>query len=211
MLNKEDVLNRIEELVGNRTLRKASEDWGIAPATLSTMLKERREPRFENLTKIATAEGITMEQLLLGKDVVARDDFVTIPALNVSASAGNGSYVLHETEANGIKVNKRWLHDEGLCHKDLVIINSHGDSMVPTIPEGASIIVDTKDNSYKREGVYAIRNGDELSVKRLRFDSFNNELHIISDNSVYPLWTVRKEQLGEVSVIGRVVKLLVNL
>lgn len=166
-------------------------------------------PRISSLEKICLTEDQPLEWLISGNDSLK--EFVTIPGLELAASAGDGSYVISEDESQGIKVTKHWLHEKGLCQKSLVMIKTVGDSMLPTIPEGASIIVDTTDKLYQREGVYAIRNGEELCVKRLRYDSFEQELNIISDNPLYPIRTVKSDKLVNVCVIGRVVKLLVDI
>ncbi|GAB1071133.1 LexA family transcriptional regulator [Shewanella algae] len=203
---KECVLERVKELQGDRSMAKAGNDWGIPQSTLHSWLTQGREPKLDNLERICAVEGIALEWLFTGKKS-CDSDYSVIPFIDVEVSAGNGSYVISENEASGFKVSKSWLAIEGLSNKKLVIVKTKGDSMEPTIPDGSNLIIDTERNDCQQEGVYVIRNNNDLLVKRLRFDPFNQQLHIISDNSFYTPIIVAGDKLENVSVIGKVERL----
>lgn len=207
---KNDILDRIEFLVGDRSLKKAASDWGIPQATLQTMLKSRSDPKFDNIDKIIKAENVNVEWLLSG--IEQEDDFITIPKIEIDVSAGNGSLVVSENVSEGMKVTRQWLLNEGFEHSKLVMLTARGDSMEPSIPNGASLIVDKCHASFKDEdGIFVLRIGESLFVKRLRYDHLNYELSIISDNPIYPVTQVKANQLNDICVIGKVVKLVVDL
>ncbi|MEC4727243.1 hypothetical protein HWQ46_16985 [Shewanella sp. D64] len=205
---KEDVICRIEELVAGRSLRKVSLEWGIPQPTLHNMLKNRTDPKFDTLDKIMKAENVNVEWLLTGSET--ENDFISIPRIDIEVSAGCGSYIVSELENEGMKVTQKWIINEGFLQADLVMMTAKGDSMEPSIPSGASLIIDKSQTSIKEDGVYVLRVEDALFVKRLRYDHLNYELNIISDNPIYPLSQVKKAMLNDICVIGKVVKLVVN-
>ena len=73
--------------------------------------------------------------------------------------------------------------------------------MEPTIPDGARVLLDLKDNRL-REGIFGFRLDDELRVKRLR--RINEGVEIISDNPRYEPERLVGHDLDRFAVIGRV-------
>lgn len=68
----------------------------------------------------------------------------------------------------------------------LVIITGRGDSMIPTIQPGESLIVDTGVTSYDGDGLYLINLGHGQQVKRLIDHGTEAGIHVHSDNKAYP-------------------------
>lgn len=63
---KETIKNRIQELIGSRSIRKAAADWGLTYSTLNNYLTRGSQPRIEAAKKIAEVEGVTVEWILYG-------------------------------------------------------------------------------------------------------------------------------------------------
>lgn len=151
------------------------------------------------------------------------DDFVMVNDLsNVDAAAGGGTYVTDEDATGCMAFRREWIIREGLKAQALRIIRARGDSMEPTIQDGAPILVEAfaYEDDYgvvrylhsgnaprdvvKRDGIYVVRLGDKLLVKRLQLDMLGG-LYVMSDNSVYKTLHIPASQLDELAVIGRVV------
>lgn len=78
-----------------------------------------------------------------------------------------------------------------------------GDSMQPTINDGDFILADTSHNVFDVDGIYLIRMISGLAVKRLQAGL--NAISIISDN---PNYKPIEASIGEVKIIGKVIKIL---
>jgi phage repressor protein C with HTH and peptisase S24 domain len=137
------------------------------------------------------------------------DDYFAVPLVDGQVAAGPGSVVWEKVRS------LVWVYKPELGRrKNLVAIRVAGDSMTPTIPDQAIIIVD-KDSRLPngcRKGIWALRTEDgDVQIKRLHRhvpprDSKERETWwVFSDNfQDYPpsvVWTGDFERL----IIGQVV------
>lgn len=235
--SSDGIVERLQMLIGNASVNAKATAWGVPTATLSAMLKRGTDPSVRNALKIAEAENVCIEWLLSGKgpmhmqqaierlpvSIGADDDFVMVNDLsNVEAAAGGGTYVADENSTGRMAFRREWVAREGLKAQALRIIRAHGDSMEPTIQDGAPILVEVfayEDDHgsvrylhsgnaprdvVKRDGIYVVRLDDKLLVKRLQLDMLGG-LYVMSDNSTYKTLHIPAAQLEELAVIGRVV------
>jgi phage repressor protein C with HTH and peptisase S24 domain len=128
------------------------------------------------------------------------EDFVTVPRLPLSASAGHGSFASEEIPFDSFGFSPRWLREQGLDPKMLSAIAVAGDSMEPELRDGDEILVDRAPRPF-RDGIHVVRMGDALHVKRVQLLR-PGHLVLVSSNAAYPPLEV---PAGEVEVIGRVV------
>jgi transcriptional regulator with XRE-family HTH domain len=85
----------------------------------------------------------------------------------------------------------------------LIIVETQGDSMSPTIAPGERLVIDTAHRLPSPDGIYAIRDRyDAIVVKRLQMLRGYPRLKIISDNQNHPAEEVG---LDEIEIVGRVV------
>lgn len=129
-----------------------------------------------------------------------KGDFVDIPCLPLDASAGPGRFGAEEIPFDSFRFSARWLRRNGLDPTMLSAIAVAGDSMRPELNDGDEILVDHTPRPL-REGVYVVRLGDALHVKRIQ-PGRPGRLTLISDNIAYPPLEV---DLHEAELIGRVV------
>ena len=80
-----------------------------------------------------------------------------------------------------------------------------GDSMQPTLKNGAMIMVNRNVDNLS-DGIYVMRYDNNLLVKRLQMLP-GGIARVKSDNSMYDPWEINKLQLDgeELALIGRVV------
>ncbi|MEN3787345.1 S24 family peptidase [Aeromonas veronii] len=130
-------------------------------------------------------------------------DYTLVDCYQVFASAGFGATVSEELKTDPMAFRTEWLKKEGLSPERLAVIRAKGDSMEPTISNNDIILVYLCNGEALRDGLYVLRIGDSLLVKRLQFDPFGG-FKIISDNPGYETQVVTKDQRPDVHIVGRV-------
>lgn len=187
---------------------------GLSQATVSDIERGRNQSTVE-APALAKALGISLDYLLTGKEqqeqisiIATEEDFAFIPFYDAHGSCGdgyhNGDHVVIKSE---LAFKRTWLKSEGLQEKDLSIITAKGDSMSPTISDGAILLINSNYKRLESGRVYAIVVNDEVRVKRL-FIGISGDCRIASDNpnkTLYPDETISAEALNHLHIIGRVV------
>lgn len=132
-------------------------------------------------------------------------DFVMVPKYDVHASAGNGSVIHDEAIVDHLAFKRDWIRQSlGLDPACLALIDVRGDSMTPTIDCGDLLLLDTRAEQPRSEGVYVINLNGTLLVKRVRI-KLSGVVEIISDNPKYGSETISGEELERLVIVGRVV------
>jgi phage repressor protein C with HTH and peptisase S24 domain len=133
-----------------------------------------------------------------------RNSLVSVPRLDVGASAGPGSLFSGERTNGQIAFDRSWLRSMVGDPSRLSLIRVEGDSMVPTLSDADEILVDQKDAGERlRDGIYVLRVEDALVVKRVAVGPARGRLSIRSDNPAYPAWP--ECDRSAVDIVGRVV------
>jgi phage repressor protein C with HTH and peptisase S24 domain len=136
------------------------------------------------------------------------EGYVAIPLFNdVRAAAGTGALNGHLEKADDALMFKEdWVRFELGAHpEDLNLIRVSGDSMEPTLRAGDVVLIDHRAQRPNREGIYILRMGDMLLVKRLQALP-GGKVRVISDNPIFEAWVLDLAEMGsEVSIVGRVV------
>ncbi|SQC92562.1 Uncharacterised protein [Cedecea neteri] len=63
---KESIAARLRQLIGNRSVRAAAQDWGLSFSTLNNYLSRGTEPSLNVALKIAQVEQVSMEWIATG-------------------------------------------------------------------------------------------------------------------------------------------------
>ena len=137
----------------------------------------------------------------------SNDDYYYIPAYEIEASAGHGAFTEGATTpAKHLAFRKDWMHDRRLSPSSLSAIFTRGDSMEPTIPDGATILVDSSRIEPLDGKIYVIRIDDRLWVKRVQWIP-SGGLRLISDNRTYDSFDISKAHLehDNIQICGQVV------
>ncbi len=220
MMDSHDVRKRLDELVAARGEDYASLSRliGRNPTYVQQFVKRGVPRRLSETDRRVLAQHFGIAERLLGgpddnssRAVVARpglvqraEDYVLIPQLGISASAGAGAEPGSEAPLAAFAFQANWVrHVTAGRAEALSIIHVEGDSMLPTLADGDQILVDTDDRERLRDGIYVLRTDDALLVKRLSVNPATRRLTIRSDNDAYPSWD-DCDPAGVV-VIGRVI------
>ena len=214
-------VERLAGVIGAEPVRAFARRADMSDTGLKRYLYDGTIPPIDRAMRLAEAGNVDLVWLLFGigdpspvkgnsfpSDAAAEhrvtyqsDEFTTIPAYQVEASAGHGSQITDEPLAEPMAFRTDWLRREGFDPAKMAVIRSKGDSMEPTINDGDVILVRLKNGEAPRDGLYVLRL--DLYVKRLQFDL--GGVRIISDNPLYKSRDLSKAELAELDLVGRVV------
>lgn len=178
---------------------------GIAQPTLSKYLKGVGiSPRLDIAAHLARATGVTLEWLVWGQgDGPQGGDIVKVPRYAVELAAGAGRW----------NEGRQWLEDvpftgdflrkvlNRTSAAGLSLLSARGDSMFPTIADGAIVLVD-ETMTRLTDGIFAFVLDGDARLKRFRRTV--SGITIISDNPAYPPEEIDTSQLSALQIIGQV-------
>jgi len=134
------------------------------------------------------------------------DDFVPIRYYRSVAVSSGGGALNHDHEPDALLFSRRFvaaaLHSSP---ESLLLVRVKGDSMIPTLQAGWTVMVDTSRRSIT-SGIYVVRVGEMEFCKRLEARP-GGLVKVISDNRLYEEYDIDLTTLGdgEFHVIGEVV------
>ena len=132
------------------------------------------------------------------------ENIVLIPTYDIRASAGYGAFVDREWTDEFMPFQTQFLKKLTSTAPDsLAVLNVSGDSMHPTLADGDKILVDTHEKEIARDGIFVIRNGDALNVKRISMNPAKGKLTVKSDNPLYETWKDCNPE--DIHIIGQVI------
>jgi len=133
------------------------------------------------------------------------DTWALLPVYDATASAGPGQLIDREAVTHRIAFREEWIRTVTTATLDqLAVINVDGDSMEPTLRTGDTVLIDFRQNQPgDKDGIYAIRTGNGLQVKRVQVELGKQLITVISDNPAYaPQPHINPD---DIHVIGRVI------
>jgi phage repressor protein C with HTH and peptisase S24 domain len=177
------------------TLEQLAERTGLSVGTVSKLESGKMKLTQDYLSQLAPALRCAPAELLPLIDLPSHlrqapsgvsDEFTLIPVRDVRAAAGAGAVVDSEAEIHRVAFRQEWLRSVTTATPEqLTVIQVDGDSMWPTLNDGDHVLVDTTQQSIGRDGLYVLRSGDEVQVKRVQIDPESGLLTILSDNAAY--------------------------
>lgn len=212
---------RIKEAAANiGGLNKLSEAVGMARRTLGDQLV-KDEQKLSFLLQVSKSTGYDLQWLATGEGQKLRgqsqsqtqsrepgnaaSDFIALPFLDVEASAGHGAVVaMHEEVRSVVSFERAFLRNLGAVPDHCKIIGARGDSMTPTIPDGALIVVDHSQREVVNGWISVVNVCGDLLVKRIR-RRLDGTVELVSDNTIYPVETIGPDRIDQLTVVGRVV------
>lgn len=125
-----------------------------------------------------------------------------VPVYSVEASAGSGRVVDLEEHIANLAFSPRYLAEMTAARgRDLAAIRVRGDSMEPTLLDDDMVLIDRTKTSLDYDGLFVLRFGEALHVKRVGRGRSRATVQVISDNRIYP--AVEMERT-EIEVVGKV-------
>ena len=183
---------------------------GRNPAYIQQFIKRGVPKKLDEADRRTLASYFGVDESELGAPAISGPAggparLISIPRLNIGASAGPGAYAGDESASAHIGFEEKWLRRLFAGKPaDLSLIKVQGDSMSPTLSDGDDIMVDRGDGPERlRDGIYVLRRDDAVLVKRVAPSPASHRIAIKSDNPSYPSWP--DCQIGDIDIIGRVV------
>lgn len=196
---------------------------GVSPSAFRKWLKGEAEPSRERLVALARVAGVGTAWLAEGEGpapvfqngngrrrgighMVAESQpwsqFV------VPMPQGGVSPVVPDPPPGGpalIAISRDWLRSMGQLEPDRLILDvAVGESMHPTIRDGAALLADGGDRVLRERGIYLLNVNGERMVRRVQ-RRHDGALVLLSDNAAYLPEVVDKTHAQHVDVIGRVI------
>lgn len=140
-------------------------------------------------------------------------DYAWIRRMGLCVSAGSGLDELPAEEEDGVLFPIAWFERKGLNPDLCVIVDVKGDSMSPSIPDGALVMIDRGNRVLRKSGVFAFSLDGQSYVKRI-VPSGNDRsgrptaLMIVSENPAFPPLALTGADMNSVVVVGRVVAVI---
>jgi transcriptional regulator with XRE-family HTH domain len=205
---------------------------GVSKQQLSRLENGLIRLRLDHLKPFAGPLGYSAEQILLwgrypgtrespvgsnnpSDEGAAHDEAAgRVPELDIRASKGGG-LPAHELRKDGRYADavksEGWVFPASFVREQLhsspsqlLVLDTTGDSMEPTIASGERVIIDARHKTPTPDGLYAIRDPfKSIVVKRLQVLRATRppRVKIISDNANHPS---EEAPLGELEIVGKV-------
>ncbi len=146
-------------------------------------------------------EPVTPSRVQVGEDSQGLGDLV--PVYSVQASAGHGSDISEEYQEYTLAFPANYLQTLTTSNpKNLSIISVKGDSMEPTILDNDIVLLDRSKTDLNFDGLFVLRFGDALHIKRIGRASAKNYVTILSDNR--ELYPPIQSAITEIEAVGKV-------
>lgn len=183
---------------------------GVTTMVISRIETSETGLKAELLTEVEHL-GINIGWILTGEGPVLKrnkENFMVVPIVDVQAAAGNGVVNEQEIIVGSAEIG---LEFRAYWGEDVVIIRVVGDSMEPTIPKNAWILV-KKMQVLKSEGIFIFLHDNELRCKRIQKKG-TGEIIVKSDNPLYEqeIYPKNFKNLGELILIGEVVGIMTRM
>lgn len=146
--------------------------------------------------------------------IINNEDCLSIPVRgDVSASMGYGVTIYDEKQTGTYQISSKLANDLGINPQKTEMIFASGDSMLPTIEGGDSLLVDLNRKEVYDGRIYCVRIDGQLYAKRLQKIP-PTKIIVISDNQKYQSFEIDFskqidfdfEIIGEVRWWGRVAR-----
>lgn len=193
---------------------------GVNQPTIHRIITgDSKNPRQDNVEKIAKALGVTSDWLWRGGDREKVSNVVTanfanrakgdidIPQYDVAGSMGPGQVIPSdyiETIKN-ITVRTEYLREQGVSFsraENLAVVTGFGESMEKTFTSGDPLIIDKGVNEVVVDGVYLFSLDGVLYIKRLQ--RLPKMIRMISDNDAFPPYDIKGTDLDVLRIHARV-------
>lgn len=176
------------------TQAQLAREIGLDRQSLNAILRGRSMPgrkALERLAEFASRHGA-------GGREEPGGEYASVPVLRIVGSMGGGSLESEGAVESRVAFQSRWLREMG-GPGSMMCCHARGDSMFPTIPDRALVLVDRERNEPVHNKVFLVRHEGAVFIKRLVRESGRVCLESDLDNS---RMEVREGE--DFAIIGRV-------
>ena len=180
-MNISELLTNLKKLNIDLKYKDIYDLWGMDSASFSRKKKAGTEIKLKNIRQLENKYNIKLYQDKNIKQNI-NNDFINLPVYgDVYASMGHGVTIYNETQTGVYPISNQLAHDLGISKNKSQIIFARGDSMLPTIEGGDSLLVDMSKIEIYDGKIYCVRIDGQLYAKRLQKIP-PSKIKVISDN-----------------------------
>jgi phage repressor protein C with HTH and peptisase S24 domain len=212
MSERAERLKRPRAGAGFRSARSAAASLGVPYSTYAGHENGSRDYEADDAALYARRYRVTPEWLLFGRVTEVATAAVVrpfggspeslVPVYDVRASAGFGAVVDGEEVIAHMAFSPAFLRSmTDAKPRDLAVIEVKGHSMEPTLIDGDHVLIDGTKRNLDYDGLFVLRFGDALHVKRVGRSAKRGHVMVLSDHPGYAPLDMPKE---EIDAIGRV-------
>ncbi len=181
---------------------------GQPPSTIHKYLREGSEPSRWSLVRMAAAGGVTVGWLAAGEGATPGGDDADVwecPYFDAELSAGSGREAwAGQTPTDTLRLPGQLVRNLFRPRGPTIALRVAGDSMEPTIRDGAVAVIDTSADRIDRDGkVYALRVDNVLLIKRAHVIP-GVGIRLAGDNAASPSVQLDATDADRLAVLGRV-------
>ena len=187
-----------------KTQLEIAKSIGVSPQTFNTWCKGVAIPRMGKVQALADYFNINKSDLIEDKklniDTVPIESGYTIPVLG-RVAAGYGKEAVEEV------IGQIEISPTLAAKGDYFGLLIKGDSMIPTLYDGDTVIVQRVDDAESGDLVIALVNGHDATCKRLQ--KYAEGIALIPQNPVYEPMRFTKSEIDTtpVKILGKVVEM----
>lgn len=209
---------RLNDLISKRniSITQLSDKIGVTYEMVRRYTIGSAKPRTKIMRKLAEALSVEPSYLEYGAETgivmgnclqekKANLDAFRVEVLNLSVSAGPGSYLLSDYVEVLYAIEFTSEHAYALfgsrSAEDIKVVTVSGDSMSKTINSGDRLFVDVSVRYFMADGIYAFVYDKTFHVKRLQMQG--SKLAVLSDNPAYEKWYIDDITQDHFYVMGK--------
>lgn len=187
-----------------KTQLEIAKSIGVSPQTFNTWCKGIAIPRMGKVQALADYFNINKSNLIEDKklniDTVPIESGYTIPVLG-RVAAGYGKEAVEEV------IGQIEISPALAAKGDYFGLLIKGDSMIPTLYDGDTVIVQRVDDAESGDLVIALVNGHDATCKRLQ--KYAEGIALIPQNPVYEPMRFTESEIDTtpVKILGKVVEM----
>jgi len=181
-----------------KTIEKIAKALGITVAQFwqGPECMERAEPGRERTVGPDDSEFVYIPYAHKPMHPIGGEE-VWVPHYKINFAGGNGVVTAEPKEVELLPFKSEWVRKAIRANPGrLILVDVVGDSMEPTLYEGDTVLVDRDRKDPRRPGIYALRAGGDLIVKRLEYRT--GKIIVISDNTVRAVSPRRNRRRGDI-------------
>lgn len=187
-----------------KTQLEIAKSIGVSPQTFNTWCKGIAIPRMGKVQALADYFNINKSDLIEDKklniDTVPIESGYTIPVLG-RVAAGYGKEAVEEV------IGQIEISPALAAKGDYFGLLIKGDSMIPTLYDGDTVIVQRVDDAESGDLVIALVNGHDATCKRLQ--KYAEGIALIPQNPVYEPMRFTESEIDStpVKILGKVIEM----